>query len=151
MRLSRWSSISLIAIAVSLTACTDTLDPNTIPGVFYLHDINGRLLPTSQATTPGLTLTVKSAGLSLDFSGPAQLVQTVTQLNGTDATITSNYTYRLNGHELIFELSPPCPINATCASPPTGRMPSENFVDLEIGRIDNVPIVYHFQRQTIAY
>jgi hypothetical protein len=149
MRLSRWSSISLIAIA--LTACTDTLDPNTIPGVFYLHDINGRLLPTYQAATPGLTVTVKSAGLSLDFSGPAQLFQSVTQFDGTDATITSNYTYRLKDHDLIFELSPPCPINAICGSPPTGRMPSENFVDLEIGRIDNVPIVYHFQRQTIGY
>src|SRR4051812_41178894 len=116
MHLSRWSSTSLIAVV--LIACTDSLDPGSVPGFFYLNDINGRSLPTYQAATPGLTLTIRSAGLSLDFDGTAQLTENVTQFDGTEATITLNYTYNLKGRDLIFELSPPCPIDADCISPP---------------------------------
>jgi hypothetical protein len=149
MRLSRWSSISLIAIV--LTACTDSLDPNEIPGAYNLDDIDGRPLPTYQAATPGHPLTVNSAGLSLDFDGTAQLIENVTAFDGTQSTITSNYTYRRDGRDLIFELSPPCPINANCVAPPRGRVPSTHLVDLEFGSGNTVPFVYHFQRITLAY
>jgi hypothetical protein len=150
MRLSRWSTISLIAIV--LAGCTDSVDPNEVPGGYFLTDINGRPLPTYQAATPGPTLTVNSADLTLNFGGgPAQFIQRVTQFDGTQATFTANYIYHLKGDQLIFELSPPCPINAQCVAPPTGRVPGTHQINLEVGRIDNTPIVYHFQRQTIAY
>jgi hypothetical protein len=149
MRLSRWSSISLIAIV--LTACTDSLDPNEIPGAYNLDDIDGRPLPTYQAATPGHPLTVNSAGLSLDFDGTAQLIENVTAFDGTQSTITSNYTYRRDGRDLIFELSPPCPINANCVAPPRGRVPSTHLIDLDFGSGNTVPFVYHFQRITLAY
>jgi hypothetical protein len=150
MRLSRWSTISLIAIA--LTGCAGSVDPNEVPGAYSLTSINGRPLPTYQAATTGPTLTINSAGLTLNFgAGPAQLVQSVTQYDGTQATITSNYTYRLKGDQLIFELSPPCGVDANCLAPPTGRVPGTHQIDLVMGRVDNTPIVYHFQRITLAY
>jgi hypothetical protein len=150
MRLSRWSTISLIAI--TLAACTDSVDPNEVPGGYTLTDINGRTLPTYQAATPGPTLTINSAALTLDVgAGPAQLIQSVTQFDGTQAVLTSNYTYHLKGDQLIFELSPPCPINAQCVAPPTGRVPGTHQINLIMGSVDNMPIVYHFQRVTLAY
>jgi hypothetical protein len=152
MHLSRWSTISLIASAIALTACTDSVDPNEVPGAYSLTDINGRALPTYQAPTPGPTLTINSAGLTLDVgAGPAQLVQNVTQYDGTQATLTSNYVYHLKGDQLIFELSPACPINAQCLAPPTGRVTGTHQIDLVVGHLDNTPIVYHFQRITLAY
>jgi hypothetical protein len=149
MRLSRWSSISLIAILFA--ACTDSLQPNEIPGAYNLYDIDGRPLPTYQAATPGHPLIVNSAGLSLDFDGTAQLIQDVTAFDGTQSTMTFNYTYRRDGRDLIFELSPPCPIDAICLAPPRGRVPSTHRVALDFGTASTVPFVYHFQRITLAY
>lgn len=148
MRLSRWTSISLISIA--LAACSDSIDPSAVPGLFKLNDINGRPLPTYQAPTTGSTLTVKSATLNLDFFDKAEFSQQIIQSDGTEATATVSYNYRVSGNELIFELSPPCPINANCLAPPVGRISGTDLVDLEIGRVDNVPIVYHFQRVRLA-
>src|SRR3954469_20365360 len=149
MRLSRWSSISLIAMVFA--GCTDSRQPSEIPGGYTPNDIDGRPLPTYQAAIPGRPLTVNSAGLSLGFDGTAQLIQDVTAFDGTQSTMTFNYTYRRDGRDLIFELSPPCPINATCLAPPRGRVPSTHQVDLDFGTASTVPFVYHFQRITLAY
>jgi hypothetical protein len=147
MRLSRWSSISLIAIA--LAACTDNIAPKDFAGAYNLNDINGRPLPTYEAPTPGLTRTIRGAGMSLDFGGTAQLVQAVTEFDGTPNTVTTNYTYRIKGNDLIFAFSPVCPCDYI-SPPPTGRVTSTGDLDLDMGGGD-ISIVYHFKRITLAY
>ena len=148
MHLSRWSSI--LPVVIALTACSDSLDPRAVPGAYSLHDINGRPLPTYEAPTPGLTRTINSAGLSIDFGDAAELIQDVTQFDGTHVTITTNYTYRITDQDLIFELSPSCPPNANCLAAPKGRITSTGDIDLDIGSAE-FPIVYHFQRITVAF
>jgi hypothetical protein len=148
MRLSRWSSI--LPLAIAFASCTSTVDPNAVPGAYGLHDINGRALPTFQAATPG-SLTVRSGGLSLDFNGTAQLIQSLSQGDGTERTDTLNFTYQIKGHELIFQFSQACPADANCISPPTGRIAEHSFINVNMGSVDNVPIVYNFQRITLAY
>jgi hypothetical protein len=90
MHLSRWSSI--LPIVIALTACSDSLDPSRVPGAYNLNDINGRTLPTYEAPTPGLTRTIRSAGLTIDFGDAAELIQDVTQFDGNQVTITSRIT-----------------------------------------------------------
>jgi len=143
MYMSRWSSV--LSIAIALTACTNSLDPKTVPGAYTLNDINGRPLPTYEAPTPGLTRTIRSAGLSIDFGGTAELTLAVTQFDGTQATITMHYTYRLKDHDLIF--ASPCPPDANCLAPPKGRVLSTGDIELDIGSAE-FPIVYHFRRIT---
>jgi hypothetical protein len=148
MHLSRWSTISLIAFA--LTACTDSLDPKTVPGAYGLTDINGRQLPTYEAPTPGATRTINGAGLSIDFGDAASLIQDITRFDGTELTVTTNYTYRLKDHDLIFALSSPCAADANCVSPPKGKITSTGDIDLEMGN-GGISILYHFHHITLAY
>ena len=148
MYLSRWSSI--LPIAIALTACTDSLDPSTVPGAYNLNDINGRPLPTYELPTPGLTRTIRSAGLTINFSNAVELTQEVTQFDGTQSTITTHYTYHIKDHDLILAFSPPCTAPVDCMSPPTGRVTPTGDIDLNLGGVD-APIIYHFQRITIGY
>jgi hypothetical protein len=148
MHLSRWLSIT--SIAITFTACTDNLAPAAIAGAYGLHDINGRPVPTYEAATPGATRTINTASVGLDFGGTADLIQDITEFGGTRDTVTTRYTYRIKGHDLIFAFSPPCPPNASCISPPTGTITSSGDLELDMGNSD-LPIIYHFQRITIGY
>ena len=90
--------------------------------------------------------------MSLDFDGTAQLTLAITAFNGTESTITTNYTYRIKGHDLIFAFDPPCAAGPAvdCMSPPTGTITSAGDLDLDVGGGD-IAIVYHFKRITLAY
>lgn len=145
MHLSRWSSI--LPIAIALTACSDSLTPDAFAGAYSLNDINGRALPTYELPTPGLTRTIRAAGLTIDFRNVAELTQEVTQFDGTQVTLTSHFTYRVKGQDLIFAFSPPCV--GDCMSPPTGRLTSTDNLELNLGSVET-PIIYHFHRITIG-
>lgn len=148
MHLSRWLSIP--SIAIIFTACTDTVSPAAVAGAYGLHDISGRPLPTYEAATPGPTRTINGASFGLDFGNTADLIQDITEFDGTRDTVTTHYTYRIKGHYLIFNFSPPCPPNADCISPPTGTITSAGDLDVQMGN-PTLPIIYHFQRTTIGF
>jgi len=148
MHLSRWFSI--LPIALALTACTDSLNPDSVPGAYGLTNINGRTLPTYEAATPGPTRTIKGGSLGIDFGDAASLLQDVIKADGTEVMITTNYTYRLKDHDLIFALSPPCPSDANCLAPPKGKITSTGDISLDLGSAET-PIVYHFHHITLAY
>jgi hypothetical protein len=136
----------LILLAVSLAACTDSTAPERLTARFVLNDINGRVLPTYQAPTPGLTPTILSGTLTLDNSGQAIIVEQRRLFDGTDITLTTNYTYEIKGSSIVFSMLEPCPPNANCIAPPIGTYNRlTGRVDLEIGRFGTEPIVYHYQ------
>ncbi|MFL5638505.1 MAG: hypothetical protein ACJ78M_03960, partial [Gemmatimonadaceae bacterium] len=117
-----------------------------VTGRFTLSDINGRSLPTYQAATPGLTAMIIHADLELDDAGHATWIEDRLQFDGTPVTYTTNYTYEIRGAEVEFETQP-CPPNAICAGPPHGTIsPITGDLDVEIGRFESLPIIYHFRR-----
>jgi len=111
---------------------------------FALNDIDGRPLPTYIAATPGLTPTILSGSLSLAESGEAEMTEHRTEWNGVDATYTVNYAYEIRNNEIIFSMLQPCPSNANCVAPPKGTI-SLGRIALEIGRLDNRPILYNYR------
>ena len=148
MLLSRW--LNVLPIAIAFTACTDSLDPKTVPGAYGLVDINGRPVPTYEAPTPGPTRTIKGGGLSIDFGDAASLIQDIIKPDGTEVMVTTNYTYRLRDHDLAFAITPPCPVDASCLAPPRGRITSTGDIALDMGSA-GTPIVYHLHHITLAY
>src|SRR6266571_1627436 len=136
---------ALLLLAVSTIACHDSSRPTqpTVFAQFVLNDINGRALPTYPAPTPGLTPTIVSGSLTLDNSGKAVVSEHRIEWNGVETTNTVTYIYKINGTDIEFELSPPCPINAICVAPPKGTITTTG-VSLEIGRFDSQAIVYNY-------
>ncbi len=135
---------ALLLLAVSTLACHDSSGPPVVIGRFVLNDINGRDLPTYLAPTPGLTPTIVWGTLTLDESGNAVMTKHRMEWNGVETTNTVTYIYKINGTDIEFELSPPCPINANCAAPPRGTITSSG-ISLEIGRYDSQVIVYNYR------
>jgi len=142
MRLTRWNAFVLLS--VSLAACHDSTGPRTVSAAFALNDIDGRPLPTYIAPTPGLTPTIVSGLLILDETGQAIMTENRIDWNGVDATYTANYAYEIRGEQVIFSLLQPCPPNANCVSPPKGTITIGGLA-LEIGRLDNQPILYNYR------
>jgi hypothetical protein len=137
---------ALILLAIPLAACSESTAPERLTAQFVLNDINGRALPTYQAATPGNTATILSGTLTLDNSGQATMVEQRRELDGTEITLTMNYAYEIKGTSIIFSMLEPCPIDASCMSPPTGTYSRlTGRVDVEIGRFGDEPIVYHYQ------
>ena len=135
---------ALLLLAVSTLACHDSSGPPAVIGRFVLNDINGRNLPTYLAPTPGLTPTIVWGALALDESGNAVMTEHRIEWNGVETTNTVTYIYKINGNDIEFELTPPCPINAICAAPPKGTITSSG-ISLEIGRYDSQAIVYSYR------
>jgi len=141
MRLTRLNAFVLLA--VSLAACNDSTGPRTVSALFVLNDIDGRQLPTYIAATPGLTPTILSGTLSLAESGEAVMTEHRSEWNGVDATYTANYAYEIRGNQLTLLTLQPCPPNANCVAPPKGTI-FLGRVALEVGRLDNQPILYNY-------
>ena len=142
------SSRKLFFLALALViACRESTGPAVVLARFELIDIDGRALPTPPAVTPGETATILASTVTLDELGNATIVEHRTQWDGSDATLTSHYTYNITGDQIEFDYLQPCPPNALCAAPPKGRF----FLDrlsLEMGRINTDPILYNYHLAT---
>jgi hypothetical protein len=138
------SSRKFFFLALALViACRESTGPAVVLAQFELTDINGRALPTPPANTPGLTPIILSSTVTLDELGHATIIEHRTQWDGSDATLTSHYTYKITGSQIEFDYLQPCPPNALCAAPPKGTF----FLDrlsLEMGRINTDPILYNY-------
>lgn len=133
---------SLLWLALFTLACHDATGPQTVNARFELNNIDGRALPTPIAFTPGTTATINSSAITLDQSGTASFTEQRTEWNGVAAVYHWTYTYKIVGNKIDFE-APPCPPNAICAAPPTGRI-FLNRMTLEMGIIDSVPILFNY-------
>jgi hypothetical protein len=135
---------AFLLLAVSLLACRDTTANSAMPPrQFVLNDINGRALPTYLATTPGLTPTIVSGTLTLDRSGHASMTEHRIEYNGVQTDNTLNYTYKITGRTVQFEMLGLCPPAAVCAGPPTGTI-SADGLGLTIYLFGSNTILYHY-------
>jgi hypothetical protein len=142
MRLSCQKAFLLLA--VSLLACRDTTANTAMPPrLFILNDINGRALPTYLATTPGLTPTIVSGTLTLDRSGHASMTEHRIEFNGVETSNTANYTYKITGETVQFEMVGYCPGAVMCAGPPTGTI-SPDGLTLTIDLFGSNAIFYDY-------
>ena len=133
---------ALILLAIPLAACTESTAPERLTAQFVLNDINGRALPTYLSPTPGLTPTILSGTLTLDNSGQAIMVEQRRQFDGTDITLTTNYTYEIKGSSIVFAPLEPCPPNANCVGAPSGTYNRlTGRIELQLA---NGPILYHY-------
>jgi hypothetical protein len=137
----------LFLLAATLMACSATTEPGTLNEDFLLQDINGRLLPTYIAATPGFSPTILMSSLKLDKAGIATMTEERTNFDGTQSTYTWQYRYEIDDGEINFSLLQPCPPNALCAAPPHGTMSLlAGRLILEVGKVGTSPIVYNYQR-----
>ena len=143
MRLSCQKAFLLLA--VSLLACRDTTANSAMPPrLFVLNDINGRALPTYLATTPGLTPTIVSGTFTLDRSGHASMTEHRIEFNGVATDNTLNYTYKITGGTVQFEMVGLCPPAAVCAGPPLGTISADGQT-LTIAPFGGLTILYHYR------
>jgi hypothetical protein len=120
----------LVAAALTM-ACRESTAPSAVAGVYRLENIDGRPLPANIQAGQGDTITVLWSTLTLNGLRNAALTERLRivhpgapafeQLQSTD------YLYSITGHGILgedisFEYSPPCPINAICVGPPTGKV-----------------------------
>ena len=137
------SGKTLFAAAVfSTLACHELAGPPTPPVGYALENISGRALPTFVSPIPEGP-TVISASLQLDASGGAMLTERRREMDGSDVTYTSNYTYEITGNQIQFDYSPPCPPNALCAEPPKGTISGMHLSLAMYGSSSGV--VYNFR------
>ena len=132
----------LLAATVSTLACHDAGPPPVPPVTFTLDNINGRSLPMYLSPIPEAP-TVISAALLLETSGHATIIEHRLQMAGGDVTDTTTYTYKINGNEIQFDYSPPCPPNALCVAPPKGTITSSRvLLDMSGG---SGAVIYNFR------
>jgi len=143
MRLFRWTSLALVACVVA--ACSDSTSPKTVAAQFVLHDINGRLLPTYPAATPGLTPTILDGTITLEPSGNATIFEHRTEWNGVDATYSTPYKYEIRGNVVEFSRLEPCPPAAICSAPPQGKL-SLVSSNMSVTVSSSFPIIYNYNR-----
>lgn len=105
----------LLATLASALACSDVTAP---PADYMLIAVNGKALPTSWSPIPEAP-TILSGTLHLDGRRTATLTERRVEL-GTAATITSTYTYKITGNQILFSFY--CPPNAGCIRPPAGTI-----------------------------
>ena len=143
MHLSRRKAVVLLTMA--LVACHEGTAPKTISAGFRLNDINGRLLPTYQAPTPGITVTVLGGSLTLEPTGLATMIEEREQPDGTPFVLAGSYTYQINGNDVSFTRSRPCPIEFDCLPTPHGTIsPVTGALALQVGQFGTTPIIYNF-------
>jgi len=146
MRLFRWTSLALVTCIVA--ACTNSTGPKTVAAQFVLHDIDGRLLPTYPAATPGLTPTILDGTITLDPSGNATIFEHRTEWNGVDATYTTPYKYEIKGSVVEFSRLEPCPPDAICSAPPQGKL-SLVSGGMSVNMGGSFPIIYNYYRVVV--
>jgi len=131
-----------VLIAVSALGCRDTTGPRARSAQFVLHDIDGRVLPTFPAATPGLTPTILGGTVVLDKTGHVVITEHRTEWDGTDRTSSVLYAYEIDGARITFRMDPPCGPTANCVAPPTGTI-FLGHLALEFAWYGG-PIVFHY-------
>src|SRR5438105_5432384 len=121
MRL-RFQNAFLILVFTSI-ACTGPSAPASITAQFVLTDVDGRTLPASSPPTVGMAgPTIVSGTMYLQLDGTAVIAEDRIEPDGTRVNLTTHYTYTINDSDITFSYAVPCPSNAICASPPTGKI-----------------------------
>lgn len=130
MRLSRRKCFP--AVLTILLACDDGTAPPAILGTYVLESIGGQPLPVTVPTGTGYATTVFWSTLNLDASEHAVLTERSRLASpgdpGTEKVYTQRYSYRVTGASIAFEYSPPCPPNALCVAPPTGKLDGSTLI-----------------------
>ena len=143
MRLSCQKAFLLLL--VSTIGCTDSTGPLTLPAQFDLENINGRQLPTYFSPTPGLTPTILSASLTLDNAGKAVMTEHRRAFDGTEATITNTFDYKIKDNQIEIGSFEPCPINAICIGTLKGTISGETLSLIVVQVSINGSIVYNYR------
>ena len=143
MRLSCQKAFLLLL--VSTIGCTDSTGPLTLPAQFELENISGRQLPTYFSTTPGLTPTILSASLTLDNAGKAVMTEHRREFDGTEATITNTFDYRIKDNHIEIGSFEPCPINAMCIGTLKGTISGETLSLIGVQISINASIIYNYR------
>ncbi len=125
MRLSGWKFLPHVFTLAP--ACDDgTAPPPQLRGNYVLESINSSPPPAIVLSREGYTTTVIWSTLDFDAGDYAILVQRIRYASPnappTEVTHTTRYSYRFNGESIAFDYSPPCPANALCVAPPTGKV-----------------------------
>ena len=143
MRLSCQKAFLLLLI--STIGCHDSTGPLTLPAQFELENISGRQLPTYFSTTPGLTPTILSASLTLDNAGKAVMTEHRREFDGTEATITNTFDYRIKDNHIEIGSFEPCPINAMCIGTLKGTISGETLSLIVVQISINASIIYNYR------
>jgi hypothetical protein len=120
MRLYRQKALLLVLI--SSIACQTTTAPGAVAAWFTLRAINGRPLPTYLSSTPGPTVTIISAHLTLNEAGKAFMTEDRRNFDGTEATYTSTLDYRINGNQIEIGCFGPTQATTLCLANFTGTI-----------------------------
>jgi len=91
---------AFLLVLVSGIACSDSTGPQTTSAFFSLQSIDGRVLPTFIAQTPGPSATVFSSILRLDKTGTAVVIEQRNETFRGDVTDTSTYGYSIKGSQI---------------------------------------------------
>jgi hypothetical protein len=122
----------LLFLAIAVVACTDPSEPPSIAQSFFLTDINGQQLPFMRPSiNESPSATVVSGSLTLLNSGVAIVEETQFTSPGETMLVRSRLRYKITGATIEFSFETPCPSNAICAAPPTGRL-LDNGIHAEI-------------------
>jgi hypothetical protein len=122
--------VFLVAAALTM-ACRESTAPAAVAGAYRLENIDGRPLPANIQAGQGDTITVLWSTLFLDGAGNAALTERLRIVHpgapAFERLQSTGYLYTITGHGILgddvsFEYSLPCPINAICVGPPTGRV-----------------------------
>ncbi len=141
MHLSR-QKISLLVLA-STIACSDSTGPRTVSAHFVLQSIDGRVLPTYLAATPGPSTTIFSSTLTLDRSGNAVITEHRDDMLIGERTYTSTTTYTINGSQIEIA-GQACLVYPDCIGRRAGTI-FYNRLNLTINPRMDFPIVYEYR------
>lgn len=147
MRISVKRFLLVLSTPISV-ACSDSLAPAELAGVYALQEVAGDSLPTLLFANESVVITIYADTLRLTADGRATLVR-VTDLRqlatgdppGAPARSESTLSFELV--EDRIELTFPCPINANCAPSPhiiARRTPAGLHVEVSLG--ERVPQIF---------
>ena len=125
MILSRWKYFVLV-LGLPFACDSTALDPLT-SDVYVLESVDGSPPPRVIHSNEGYSSTIVWSTLRLEeATATAVLVErvhsTFPDAPATDATETRRYAYQVEGEDVLFSYRPPCPPNALCVAPPTGKL-----------------------------
>ena len=130
MRLPRL--IKLPVIALIAFGCSDGTAPPPSLAQYRLESINSQQVPTTVHARDGYTVTVIWSTLTLDITGRSELVErvryTFPDTRTAEETQTRRYSYQITGDDVSFDHYPPCPPNALCVAPPSGRFVGSTLI-----------------------
>jgi hypothetical protein len=141
---------ALILGSLITMACRDSTSPAPFAGTYFLLQANDQQLPAVIYSSPGETITVITASLTLTPDANAVLSEQrryVTHGVTADNTFTNNLKYHVTGNDITIGSFKPCPMGADCMSDLVGKVSGSN-VTLMVGMVDpSTPLIYTYQRE----